>query len=565
MLKSSLKGRIGMLGLAAVIALAGCSEQGPASTPKVAAASNATLVAYAMPASSDITSMRRLTTEQYQNIISSVFGPRIKIVGKFDQLVRINGLFAVGASKVNMSPAGFEQYEIAARAVAAQVVDPKNRALTIPCVPASPKAFDEACAVRFFSQAGRYLFRRPLSNEELKTRIDIASAAANAKGDFYAGIESGLSSMLVTPAFLFINETVEPDPLAPGQKRMTAYSKASRLSFLLWNTAPDDELLVAAATGALHGEKGLAKQVDRMIGSRQLEGGMRAFFTDMLGFEKFETLEKDSVLYPVYNAAVALDAKEQLLRMIVDQTVTRDGDYRDLFTMRKTYISDSLARIYRIPVPKSGTWGEYTFPENSPYTGIQSTFAFTALHSHAGRSSPTIRGKAIRELLMCQRVPDPPANVNFAQFNAEHSEFKTARQRLEAHSTSPSCAGCHKLVDPIGLALENFDGAGQFRTTENGTALDTSGKLDGIEYKDSPGLAAVLHNNNAISGCVVNRLSSYAMGRAQTRDEKEWLKQLTDRFTASGYRLTVLLHDIATDKAFYAIPPAEQQVTQNVQ
>ncbi len=565
MLKSSLKGRMGMVGLAAVMVLAGCSEQNPAKPAKVASSSSATLVAYAAPVESDVVAMRRLTSEQYQSIISNVFGPRVKIVGKFDQLVRINGLFAVGAAKVNMSPAGFEQFEIAARAVAAQVVDPKNRALTMPCVPASPKAFDEACAQRFFSQAGRFLFRRPLTDEELKTRMDIAAAGTAAAGDFYAGVESGLSSLLMTPAFLFINEAVEPDPAVQGQKRLTAYSKASRLSFLLWNTAPDDELLTAAATGALHSEKGLAKQVDRMIASRQLEGGVRAFFTDMLGFDKFDTLEKDSVLFPVYNAAVSLDAKEQLLRMIVEQLVVADGDYRDLFTMRKTYISDSLARIYRVAAPKPGAWGEYTYPENSPYTGIQSTFAFTALHSHAGRSSPTIRGKAIRELLLCQRVPDPPANVNFAQFNAEHSEFKTARQRLEAHSTSPSCSGCHKLVDPIGLALENFDGAGQYRTSENGTPLDTSGKLDGIEYKDAPGLALALHNNNAITGCVVNRLSSYALGRPQTKDEKAWLTTLGERFAASGYRLTALLRDIANDKAFYAVPPAEQQVTQNVQ
>jgi len=565
MLKLSLTRRIGVAGIAATLALSACSDNVSrhGDLQSKAPASSVVLADYQPAAGSSVVAMRRVTHEQYQNTISSIFGPRIKVIGKFDQLTRINGLFAVGASKVNMTPAGFEQFEIAARAVAAQVVDPKNRSITMPCVPASPQAFDEACAARFFQSAGRYLFRRPLTAEEFTLRMDIARAGAAAANDFYAGLESGLSSLLMTPAFIFVSETTEPDPAAPDQSRLTAYSKASRLSYLLWNTAPDDELLAAAESGDLHAEKGLAKQVDRMLSSAQLEGGVRAFFSDMLDFDKFETLEKDSILFPVYNASVASDAKEQLLRMIVDKLVAEEGDYRDLFTMRKTYISDSLARIYRVPAPVPGAWGVYHFAENQPYAGIQSTFAFTALHSHVGRSSPTIRGKAIRELLMCQRVPDPPGNIDFSLFNAEHSEYKTARQRLDAHSTSPSCAGCHKLVDPIGLALENFDGAGQYRTTENGTPLDTSGRLDGIDYNTAAGLGEALRVNASIASCVVNRLSSYAAGRAPTRDDRAWVSKLGERFAASGYRISALLRAIATDKAFFALPPAETQVTQN--
>jgi hypothetical protein len=548
------------LGFAAVLALTGCSESAPRTASKMAG----DMAGYTAPVVGDVTAMRRITSEQYQNIVANVFGQRVKVIGKFDPLVRTNGLFAVGASKVNMTPSGFEQFEVAARAVAAQVVDPKNRSLTIPCTPADPKEFDQTCAGRFFAEAGRLLFRRPLTKEELKLRMDIAAAATKAAGDFYAGIESGLSSLLMTPAFIFVTDAVEPDPVKPDQQRLTAYSKASRLSFLLWNTTPDDALLTAAENGSLHTDKVLAQQVDRMLSSSQLQGGIRAFFSDMLGFEKFDTLEKDSILFPVYNAAVGLDAREQLLRMIVDELVTQNGDYRDLFTTRKTYISDALARIYRIPAPNPGAWGEYTFPENAPYAGIQSTFAFTALHSHVGRSSPTIRGKAIRELLLCQRVPDPPSNVDFSLFNAEHSEFKTARQRLEAHSTSPSCSGCHKLVDPIGLALENFDGAGQYRTTENGTPIDTSGKLDATSYSDANGLGKALSVHPAVTSCVVNRMYAYATGRGPLRTEKDWVKDLEKRFAAGGYRINVLLKAIATDPTFYAVPPAsELKVTQN--
>lgn len=562
MVKLSLKTALCAAGLLTLSALSACEAPTRSTAgPRAAAAAPS---GDAAPLVRDVAAMRRLTTEQYQSAIANIFGARIKVIGKFDPLVRTNGLFAVGASKVTMTPSGFEQFEIAARAVAAQVVDPKNRALTIPCVPADPKAFDQACGRRFFTEAGRLLFRRPLTDQELDVRMNIAAAGVKASGDFYIGIESGLSSLLMTPAFIFISDAVESDPAHPGAKRLTGYAKASRLSFLLWNTTPDDALLTAAESGALHTEKGLAQQVDRMLSSAQLQGGVRAFFTDMLGFEKFETLEKDSILFPVYNAAVALDAKEQLLRMTVDQLVTQKGDYRDLFTMRKTYISDALARIYRIAAPNPGAWGVYSFPDSSPYAGIQSTFGFTALHAHVGRSSPTIRGKAIRELLLCQRVPDPPGNVDFSLFNAEHSEYKTARQRLEAHSTNPSCAGCHKLVDPIGLTLENFDGAGQFRTEENGTPIDTSGKLDGVAYSDANGLGQALRNHPAIPSCMVNRMYAYAVGRAPLRAEKEWVKALEEKFSAGGYRISTLMKAIATDPTFYNVPPApEAQVTQS--
>ena len=179
--------------------------------------------------------------------------------------------------------------------------------------------------------------------------------------------------------------------------------------------------------------------------------------------------------------------------------------------------------------------------------------SFVALHSHPGKSSPTLRGKAIRELLLCQKVPDPPGNVNFDKFNDPHSPNKTARMRLTAHATEPACAGCHKLMDPIGLALENFDGAGQIRLTENDERIDASGDLNGIKFADARGLGQAMHEDPAATSCLVRRAYSYATGRPIQAGERVWMTDLEKGFADDGFRLRPLLRRIAVSDALQAI------------
>ncbi|MSO73148.1 MAG: DUF1592 domain-containing protein [Rhodospirillaceae bacterium] len=545
MLGIFLRGCLLAFGLTALAAVSSCTprDAGPALSSRAGAGETAT----------PIVSLRRLTFEQYQNIVSDVFGSPVAVVGQFDPLVRTAGLLAVGAANATTTPAGFEQFEAAARSVATQVVSPANRGTLVPCTPQAGAASDDNCTRAYFASVGRLLFRRALTAEEIDMRVAIVRAAADNNGDYYAGIESGLSSLLMTPAFLFITEAADGRPSKVGVQRLDAPSKATRLSFLLWNTTPDDALLTASERGELNTAQGLKRQVDRLLDSPRLKRGTAAFFADMLAFEKFAVLEKDSTLYPAYSLEVANDAREQLIRTINDHLISRNADYRDLFTTRKTFLSSALARVYRVPAPVPGGWGAFEYPGDDPRAGIQTAFAFTALHSHPGRSSPTLRGKAIRELLLCQRVPDPPGNVDFSLFTAPSPTLKTARQRLDAHSTNPVCAGCHKLVDPIGLALENFDGAGQFRRTENGAAIDPSGRLDGVDYKTAGELGAALRANRAATSCIVNRLYAYTVGRAASPREREAIAAFEKRFEGAGYRFADLLRAIATDEMSYVI------------
>ncbi|MBL8645421.1 MAG: DUF1592 domain-containing protein [Rhodospirillaceae bacterium] len=502
------------------------------------------------------TAVRRLTEAQYRNIIADVFGNHLVVAGRFDPLVRTEGLLAVGASRASITPTAVERYAALARSIAQQVANEKNRALLFPCKPASAQAADEACARQFLATVGRYLYRRPLAEDEVKVFVDIAVAAAETRGDFYAGAAYGLQGLLQSPDFLFISETAEPKPDAKNLMQLDGYSKASRLSFLLWNSTPDDALLTAAERGELASQDGLERQVDRMMASPRLKTGVRAFFTDMLGLDDFATLEKDTLIYPAFGLAAADDAKEQVLRTLNEALVVKDTDYRDLFTSRETFISSALGLVYRVPVPKPGGWAPFTFAENDPRAGLQTLLSFTALHSHPGKSSPTLRGKAIRELLLCQKIPDPPSTVNFDQFNDPNSPNKTARNRLNAHSVDPACAGCHKLMDPIGLSLENFDGAGQTRWSENGEVIDTSGDLNGIPFNDAKGLGQALRQDPSATACVVQRAYSYAAARAPERGERELVTYLEQEFADSGYRFKALLRRIALSDALYAINPA---------
>jgi len=440
---------------------------------------------------------RLITQAQYVNTIAGVFGPGLRFSPNFAPIPRVDGLVAVGTSKAAMTSGALDQFDKVARLVADSVTGPQFRDFLISCHPKSETAADDKCAKEFLTRVGRLLYRRPLTAAEVKTYVGVAHQAAEGVHDFYRGMGVTLSSMLIAPEFLYISQ---PTEVSRGQVRLTGYGKASRLSLLLWNAYPDDELLKAAESGAINTPKGLEAQVNRMLASPRLEAGMRGFFDDMLVFENFETLAKDPVTFPSFTNKVSLDAREQTLRTLVNHVVHEDADYRDIFTTRKTFLSNDLGAIYGVQINDPEGWMAYDFPQGDPRAGVLTQVSFLALYAQPGRTSPTRRGKAIREIFLCQKVPNPPANVDFSKLNSPDPSLKTARDRLEAHRSNPVCAGCHKITDPIGLGLENFDGSGAYRATENNTRIDHS-RLHGVR---APEQRAILlegrHRNDRGTG-----------------------------------------------------------------
>ena len=494
--------------------------------------------------------VRLLTDEQYRNTIAHIFGADIDVQARFAQMRRgRGGLLAVASTTAGISATDAEAFHRTAYAVADQVVDPPHRNRLIPCRPAKENAADSACAKRFLERTGALLFRRPLTEAELNDAVDTSVRAANEFNDFYKGLSYALGGMLSSPKVLFVIESTEPDPDRPGAQRLTAYSLATRMSLLLWNAAPDEELLQAAANGSLHDRNVRRAHVEAMIASPRFEAGVRAFFSDMLMYEDFIALAKDPTIYPNFTGRSVKDSAEQTMKALVDHIIDQDADYRKIYTSRTTFLTPNLAPLYGVKAPSSG-WARYEIPEDSPRQGLLMQIGFLAAHSHPGRTSPTRRGRALRELLHCQIVPDPPANVDFSIIEDPNARFLTARERINAHNTDPTCSGCHKITDPMGLALEKFDGAGAFRTTENGAVIDTSGGLDGVTFDDSPGLAQAMHDNASTTSCLVQRVFSYGLGRDPQDGDEELVAYFERTFIRDGYRIKALMRNLATSRAF---------------
>lgn len=505
--------------------------------------------------------VRLMTGEQYSNTIAQVFGQDVAdaVLPPLPPLARTDGLLASGATFVGVTSDQVSQIQQTASFIAAKVVDEEHRGFLIPCVPVSPVTADADCATQFLKATGRLLYRQPLDENQVSALVDVANEAADTINDFYDGLAIALETILVSPGVLFIVDTAEPDPDNPGEMRLDAWSLASRLSFFLWNSPPDSTLLLAAATGELHTETGLRRAVDRMLGSSRLEQGMRAFFDDMMAFDEFNSLAKDPVEYPMVTGATLADAREQTLRTIIDHLLNKEADYRDLFTTRDTFMSMSLGAVYGTPT--SAGWVPYTFSDDDHRQGLLTHVSFLAAHSHAVRSSPTLRGKALREVFLCQKVPPPPPNVDFSALE-DAGDVPTARERLQVHNTNPSCAGCHLITDPMGLSLENFDGAGRYRETENGAELDIRGELDGAFYEDIAGLTVAMRNHPKLPYCLVNRLYAYGTGGpVSLRHDRATIDYFTDRFAGYNYRVPDLLRDLVMSQAFRSVRPAEETVT----
>lgn len=492
--------------------------------------------------------LRLLTADQFRNTLSYIFGPDITVPKSFAPVTRTDGLLGVGASFAGLTASQMETYQKTAAQAANQVVNDRNRHFLVPCAPKDDKGADDVCARTFLFSVGRLVYRRPLEPTRLEELVGEASSSARELKDFYAGLGIALEGMLLSPQVLMVSERAEPDPKPPGEWRLDSYSLASRLSLFLWNAGPDDLLLKAAESGELQTDKGLAKQADRLLASPRLDAGVRAFFDDMFQLDEFNNLAKDGKIYPAFTGTAVQDAREQVLRMTLNHLLAENKDYRDLFTTRETFVSPSLAAVYKVPA-KPG-WTEYEFPEGSPRVGLLTQIGFLAAHGHPGRSSPTLRGKALREVLLCQQVPRPPPNVDFSALENPDPKIKTQRERIAVHLQNPVCAGCHRLTDPIGLALENFDGAGQFRETEKGAPIDASGSLDGKKFNDAAGLAAVVHDNPALTACLVKRVYAYAVASPSTAAGPGVLDGLNMQFAADGYKLRPLLKSVVTDKSF---------------
>jgi hypothetical protein len=485
--------------------------------------------------------LKRLTKEQYENSLRDVLGADLALPSAVEPDIAAAGLLAVGASRTTISGWGVEQYEAAAFSIAAQVMDDEaRRASLVPCQPAA--VTDDECSRAFITQLGLRLWRRPLLAEEIDGLVAIARDAATTLDDFYDGLEFALAGLLQSPHFLYRAEL-------GSSGSYDDFELATRLSYFLWNTTPDDELLTAAEAGELATEEGLARQAERLIGSDRARQGVRRFFTDLWRLYRLDQLNKDPTLFPHFNTDLGEFAREETLLGIEHLVFELDGDYRDLFSTGDTFVNRHLAALYGVRAPARDGFGMVSLSREGGRRGFLGQVSFLALNSHPAASSAVLRGHFVRTVLLCHAIPPPPVNLNTALPEPTETA-RTLRERNVIHLENPSCAGCHSRMDPIGLGFENFDGVGRWRTEDHGAWIDASGDLDGAAFSDPWELAQVVRDHPDLPRCLVESLYEYATGTETAEGERALVDVLAERFAQSGHRIKALLFDVVTSPGF---------------
>jgi hypothetical protein len=490
--------------------------------------------------------LRRLTNDQFSNTIRDLLGADVVIPGELDPDSRVAGFLSVGASVAAFSPRGTENIETFAYFLAEQAMAEERRDTLMPCAPAA--VVDAECSRQFVEEFGRRAWRRPLISSEVERMAGLADLAADTLGDFHDGLEFAIAGLLQAPDFLYRVELgADSDGELP--RRYTDWELASRLSYLLWNSTPDNALLDAAEAGLLSTEDGLLAEVERLLDAPRSLSGLQAWFADMMHLADLPELYKEASVFPHMSDTLPEAARQEALRTFAHVAFDTQGDLRDLVTTRTTFVNRELAALYDLRAPLQDGFAAVEHGEGSMRRGLLGQVAFLGLNAHPVSSSATLRGKFIREVFLCTQLPGPPADAD-TSIPPVTETARTLRDRVQMHLTDPGCAGCHRSMDLVGLGLENFDGIARFRTTEEGAPIDASGELDDLTFMDAPGLSDALHDNEGFAPCLVKSLVRYSNGHREEPGQFEALKHLGELFAADGHRLEPMILELTTSPLF---------------
>jgi hypothetical protein len=493
---------------------------------------------------------RRLTHSQYNNTLRDLVGDQTRPADNFPQEDFVNG-FKNQIAAQDISPLLADAYHAAALAIAQSVFQGGDdlRHL-LPCKPKS--SADSGCAARFVAQFGQRAFRRPLTPAEMDRYAALLANEARRTGRFSDGAQLVVEAMLQSPKFLFRME---------GGSR--AYDVASRLSYFLWDSMPDDALLTSAAAGQLATAAGVEKAVRRMIADPKAATALEEFTSQWMRFDLVLNTVKDRAVYPQFTPELAVAMTEETRRLVAD-AVWGDRNFMDIFSADYAFVNSDLATLYKLPAP-AAEFDRVKFPADSDRAGILGEAMFLAATSKPEETSPTVRGFSVREQFLCQIVPDPPPGVNSTLPPVTAEKPMTNRERLQAHLTNSSCAGCHSLMDTVGFGLEKFDAIGQRREKQVITfisdhpkkgekpvkvslPLDSHGTVQGLPNSDfaSPKeLGEILAATPQCQECVVRQLFRYAYGRKETGADRPTIQKGLAAFRASQFRFKELMMFLA--------------------
>ena len=420
------------------------------------------------------------------------------------------------------------------------------------CDPVAPASADEAsCATTILSSLARRAFRRPVDDEDLEI-LRAAFTAGRVDGDFEAGIERALRQLLVSPEFLF---RVEADPTGAGggSYRLGDLELASRLSFFLWSSVPDDELLAVAADGTLSQDTVLEQQVRRMLGDERARALTENFVGQWLQLRNLASVQPSRVLFADFDDGLRL-AFQRETELFFESVVREDRSVLELITADYTYVNDRLARHYGIPGIQGSHFRRIALA-GGDRGGLLGHGSILTITSHPVRTSPVFRGKWILTNLLGTPPPDPPANVPPLpeQSGAYADRAPSMRERMAAHRDNPACASCHSMIDPLGFGLERFDPIGRLRDVDElYKPIDGSGVLpDGTTFDGVAELrAALVRRPDRFVGALTEKLLTYALGRGVEHYDMPAVRTIVRDAAASDYSVSSVVLGIVKSLPF---------------
>ena len=415
------------------------------------------------------------------------------------------------------------------------------------CKPAAASE-DEACAERIISALARRAYRRPVTDGDLPQLMKLYKQGA-AGGGFEGGIRLALQKILVAPEFLFRVE-LDPEGAAPGSvHRISDVELASRLSFFLWSTIPDEELLGLAERGDLKNETVLEQQVKRMLADARSQALVENFAGQWLFLRNISRIQPDPASFPNFDDNLRAGLRRET-ELLIESSLREDKSVGGLLDTDYTFINERLAEHYGI----EGVYGNEF--RRVPVTdekrrGLLGQASILTVTSYPNRTAPTIRGKWVLEQLLGTPPPPPPPNVPSLKEN-DGTRVMTMRQRMEQHRANPACAVCHRMMDPLGFALENFDGLGRWRETIGTTPIDTSGVLpDGTQFNGPAGLRKVLLTKKALFvETFTERLLTYALGRGVEPYDRPTVRKIVREAAADDERWSSIILGIVKSTPF---------------
>ena len=417
------------------------------------------------------------------------------------------------------------------------------------CTPAN-EGEEEACASRIFANLARRAYRRPVTDRDCEAPLKFFRSARKERG-FEGGIEMGLRAILISPEFLF---RVERDPagVAPGEAyRISDLELASRLSFFLWSSIPDEELLQAAIDGRLRTPAVLERQVRRMLAHERSRSLVTNFAQQWLYLRNLAAARPDMRLFPDFDDNLR-QAFRQETELFFESIAREDRSVLDLLRANYTFVNERLAKHYGIPNIYGSRFRRVTFDEGSVRGGILRHGSILTVTSYATRTSPVIRGKWVLDNILGMPPPPPPPAVPALKENSGSGKALSLRERIAQHRANPACAGCHNLMDPLGFAFENYDAVGRWRERDESGPIDASGNLpDGSKFEGVAGLQqALLKYPDVFATTFAEKLLTYALGRGVEYYDAPSIRKVVREAKKADYKFSSFILGIVNSTPF---------------